>query len=28
IGGELNKLASQGNFDRISEIAQQYVTLR
>ncbi|HFI5477269.1 TPA: bifunctional 2-keto-4-hydroxyglutarate aldolase/2-keto-3-deoxy-6-phosphogluconate aldolase, partial [Streptococcus pneumoniae] len=25
---ELNKLASQGNFDRISEIAQQYVTLR
>lgn len=28
IGGELNKLASQGNFDGISEIAQQYVTLR
>ena len=28
IGGELNKLASQGDFDRISEIAQQYVTLR
>lgn len=28
IGGELNKLASQGNFDRISEIAQQYITLR
>lgn len=28
IGGELNKLATQGEFDKITEIAHQYVTIK